>query len=122
MKVELARHAFDRAFPGLGKWLVTLAAWLFAVSTMISWSYYGERATEYMLGEWSILPYKVIFVTWIIVTPLLSIDNILGFADLMFLSMVFPNVIGMIILSRKIKELTDDYARRLKSGEIRRTR
>lgn len=100
-------------------YLLVPAVLVFAYSTLISWSYYGERATEYMLGVKSILPFKVIFIVWLIVSPHLNIDNILGFADIMFLSMVFPNVIGMIILSGEIKRLADDYTRRLKNGEIR---
>ena len=62
----LTGHAFDRAFPGLGKWLVTLAAWLFAISTMISWSYYGEQGMVYMLGERSVLPYKFVYLLLVV--------------------------------------------------------
>ena len=48
---SLTAHAFDRTIPGLGKWLVTIAAWLFAISTMISWSYYGEQGVIYVFGK-----------------------------------------------------------------------
>src|SRR5690606_41797078 len=59
---SLTAHAFDREFAGLGKWLVTLAAWLFALSSMISWSYYGEQSTIYLVGNAGVLPYKFVFL------------------------------------------------------------
>jgi AGCS family alanine or glycine:cation symporter len=57
----LTAQAFDSALPGLGKWIVTLAAWLFAISTMISWSYYGEQGVLYLFGQSYIMTYKFIF-------------------------------------------------------------
>ena len=63
----LTAKAFDSVTPGLGKWLVTVAVWLFALSTMISWSYYGEQGIIFMFGERMVLPYKVIYCMLIIV-------------------------------------------------------
>jgi len=63
----LTAKAFDSVQPGLGKWLVTIAVWLFAVSTMISWSYYGEQGMVYLAGLKSVLPYKVAYCLLIIV-------------------------------------------------------
>jgi len=57
----LTSHAFDRVAPGLGKWLVAIASWLFAVSTMISYAYYGEQGMVYMAGRRSIVPYKIVY-------------------------------------------------------------
>jgi len=57
----LTSHAFDRVAPGLGKWLVAICSWLFAVSTMISYAYYGEQGMVYMAGRRSILPYKLFY-------------------------------------------------------------
>ena len=57
----LTAQAFDSVIPGLGKWIVSLAAWLFALSTMISWSYYGEQGVLYLFGEKYIVSYKLIF-------------------------------------------------------------
>ena len=58
---NLTAAAFDKVSDGLGKWLVTLASWLFAISTMISWSYYGEKGVSFLLGEKAILTYKLAF-------------------------------------------------------------
>ncbi|MBX3360691.1 MAG: alanine:cation symporter family protein [Phycisphaeraceae bacterium] len=64
---SLTGYAFDRTVPGMGMWIVTLAAWLFAISTMISWSYYGEQATVFLLGKWAILPYKLLYCVAILI-------------------------------------------------------
>ena len=58
---NLTAAAFDEVSSGLGKWLVTLASWLFAISTMISWSYYGEKGVAFLMGEKAILTYKLSF-------------------------------------------------------------
>jgi len=63
----MTAKAFDSVTPGVGMWLVTIASWLFAISTMISWSYYGEQGIIYLLGEKAILPYKFIYCLLIII-------------------------------------------------------
>lgn len=116
------------AFSTLGSFMPTLlmiSIIIFAYSTVISWSYYGERATEYLFGK-SIGPvairlYRVVYVFVIILGPLLTLGNVIDFADLMLLSMAFPNVLGMVALSSIVKKRTDEYIRKLKSGEISRT-
>jgi len=68
---SLTAHAFDRTAPGLGKWLVTVAAWLFAISTMISWSYYGEQGLYYLgIRGQGILLYKLVYCLLIAVSCL----------------------------------------------------
>ena len=72
----LTAKAFDKAFERnwpdleLGKWLVTLASWLFAISTMISWSYYGEKGVVFLMGQKSVLPYRIIFCLIIVFATL----------------------------------------------------
>ena len=58
---SLTAVAFDQTHMGLGKWLVTISAWMFAISTMISWGYYGEQGINYLFGPRVVLPYKVAF-------------------------------------------------------------
>ena len=80
----LTAKAFDSVKPGLGKWLVSIAAWLFAISTMISWSYYGEQGMVFLAGEKSILSYKVVYCALIIIATLgfvktdADLDNVTG--------------------------------------------
>lgn len=76
---SMTAYAFDRVRPGLGKWLVTIAAWLFAVSTMISWSYYGEQGIYYLFSKAStqvtgaaVLIYKLIYCLLILLTTVLA--------------------------------------------------
>ena len=119
---NLTALAFDRAFPGLGAILVTVAAWLFALSTMIAWSYYGEQGMVYMLGEKSVLWYKLAFLLGIIYAAS-SIDDTGDMEVLMDLgtgAMLWSNlpiVIGLSFLA--VNGLTD-YHRRLVAGEFTR--
>ncbi len=113
------------AFESLGSWMpyaLTVAIAIFAYSTVISWSYYGERATEYLFGDKlggnAIKLYKMSYVFIIILGPLLSVKNVVEFADLMLLSMAFPNILGMMYMSKVVKEKVDDYLNRYKSGQM----
>ncbi len=113
------------AFASLGDfmpYLLTVAICIFAYSTVISWSYYGERATEYLfgktLGDKAIAIYKLIYVFLIILGPVLTINHVVEFADLMLLSMAFPNILGMIYMSGKVKAHVDDYLGRYTSGKM----
>lgn len=111
-----------KAFESIGSYmpmLLTFATVIFAYSTIISWSYYGERATEFLFGRKAIPIYQGVYVAMIAAGPLLSMQNVVDFSDLMILSMAFPNIIGMIILSPKLKEMTLDYKARLMAGEMK---
>ncbi len=114
----LTGHAFDRAFPELGKWLVTLAAWLFAVSTMISWSYYGEQGVVYMFGKKFVLPYKLLFLLLSVVGAMLVKNNTeLGaLADFGTGWMLWANMFIVITMGHLAVKSIDDYFKRLKAG------
>jgi AGCS family alanine or glycine:cation symporter len=110
------------AFSQLGEfvpYILCLAVFIFAYSTMVSWGYYGERCVDYLFGKSAITPYRFIYVFAIILAPLLSLDAILGFADYPLLALAFPNIIGMALISGKVKKLADDYIKRLASGEMK---
>lgn len=100
-------------------YILTLAVIIFAFSTMISWSYYGEKATEYLFGEQSIVVYRVVFCILVVLGPILSIGNVLDFSDLSLLSMAFPNILGMLFLSGKVKGLLNSYGSKLKNNEFK---
>ena len=119
---EMTAHAFDRQFFGLGRWLVTLAAWLFAISTMISWSYYGEQGMIYMLGQRSVLPYKFLFLLAAIYAAnwIADAGEMIVFMDLGTGAMLWANlpiVLGLGFLA--IRSL-DEYKRNLKAGKFKR--
>jgi len=118
---SLTAHAFDRAHPGLGMIMVTLASWLFAISTMISWSYYGEQGIHYLFGEKGILPYKVIYCVAIFVAtlPIVRTTEELGnLTDLGTGVMLMANIPIMIIMGKYTMDKYHDYRKRLKAGEF----
>jgi AGCS family alanine or glycine:cation symporter len=117
----LTAKAFDTVQDGLGKWLVTLAAWLFAVSTMISWSYYGEQGMVYLAGERSVLAYKLIYCLLIIVATAgfirtdTELDNLTGIGTGV---MLFANVPIMWVFGAQAMRAYRDYVGRLKAGLV----
>lgn len=85
--------------PVIGKPLITIALALFAFSTILGWSYYGEKAAEYLCGPKVILPYKFLFVIFTVVGSVASLDLVWNIADILNGLMIIPNVIGVIGLS-----------------------
>jgi AGCS family alanine or glycine:cation symporter len=73
---SLTAHAFDRTVPGLGKWLVVIAAWLFAISTMISWSYYGEQGVIYVFGKEGMVSVFAVTLYRMVYTVLVAVSTI----------------------------------------------
>ena len=117
----LTAKAFDSVTPGLGKWLVTLAVWLFALSTMISWSYYGEQGIVYLFGERMVLVYKIIYcalivvATWGFIESDADLDNLTGVGTGV---MLWANVPIMWLFGRQAMRAYHDYMDRLKSGRM----
>lgn len=116
---SMTAAAFGSAIPGAG-FVLSLVICLFAYSTMISWSYYGERSWEYLFGSGSLMVYRVIFLFFVFVGAVTELGNVISFSDMMILSMAFPNIIGGIILSPQIKEALQEYWSRLQRGEMKR--
>ena len=100
-------------------YLLAVAVILFAYSTMISWSYYGERCATTLFGRRASLPYKMIFLLFVFLGAIVSAKNVLEFSDLMILTMAFPNVLGVALLSGKVRRDLDDYWRRYQAGEFK---
>ncbi|MDG2083343.1 MAG: amino acid carrier protein [Planctomycetota bacterium] len=119
---QLTAFAFDRVFPGLGKWLVTIAAWLFAISTMISWSYYGEKGVTYLFGTGGVIPYKLIFLVLIVIGAfgIESADEMLLLADLGTGSMLVINIPIILCLGGLAVKCLRDYDRKFLNGEFPR--
>ncbi|HSW53224.1 MAG TPA: alanine:cation symporter family protein, partial [Sulfuricaulis sp.] len=111
------------AFATVSDWfpiILTVSVVLFAYSTMISWSYYGERCWTYLFGERLSMVYRVLFLLFIVVASVASAANMLDFTDLLVLAMAFPNLIGLYLLSGKVRSMLTDYQDKLKSGELDR--
>ena len=122
---ELTSAAFAEIFWWF-PYLLILAILLFAFSTMISWSYYGLNGFKYLFGRYikneNALKYIYfsIFLVFIVVGSSSHLGAVLDFADMMILSMAFPNIFGLFILAGEVKTDLADYFRRIKSGEIKK--
>ncbi|HHO42023.1 MAG TPA: alanine:cation symporter family protein [Epsilonproteobacteria bacterium] len=103
-------------------WVLNVVIVLFAFSTMIAWSYYGERSWTYLFGERYTLLYKLIFIGFTILASLTSAKILLDFSDLLLLAMALPNLIGIYILRGDIAKELKSYMAKLKSGELEKER
>ncbi len=101
-------------------YILSAAVMLFAYSTMISWSYYGERCWSYLVGDGKTRIYQVGFVIFTFLGSIVSATNVLNFGDLMILGMAFPNMLGVVLLSGKVRRDLDEYWGKLKRGELKR--
>jgi len=99
-------------------YVLSAAVALFAFSTMISWSYYGERCWAYLFGDNASMSYKVLFLTFTFLGSIINSQNVLDFGDLMILGMAFPNVLGVAILSGGVRQDLVLYWTKLKAGEF----
>lgn len=93
---------------------------LFAFSTMISWSYYGERSWTYLFGEKYTIIYKIIFVLFTVMASVTSASALLEFSDLLILGMALPNLIGLYILQGDVKDNLNAYMSKYRDGELDR--
>ncbi len=100
--------------------VLSISVVLFAYSTMISWSYYGERCWTYIFGERYSMVFKVIFVIFVVLASVISAGNILDFSDLLILSMAFPNFLALYLLRRNVSDALKEYHAKLQSGELDR--
>ncbi len=102
-------------------YILGVAVLLFAYSTMISWSYYGERCATYLFGHKASLPYRLLFLGAVFLGAVIDAKNVLDFSDLMILSMAIPNLIGLYLLSGKVKQALNAYWASYKAGEFEST-
>jgi len=110
----LTALGFSRGFfvPQMGEYIVTLGVALFAFSTMLGWSYYGEKCAEYLLGERIILPYRWAFVFFLLLGAIFRLPLVWGLSDIANGLMAFPNLVGLIFLSPVVSGLLKDYLSR----------
>jgi Na+/alanine symporter len=99
--------------------LLSLAVFLFAYSTMISWSYYGERCWTFLFGASSSNVYRIMFLGFVWIGCLIEPGAVTDFSDLMILAMAFPNIVGVVLLSPKILDALERYWNKYKNGEFK---
>jgi len=109
----LTMMAFEKGLPGtFGRFIVVVSVLLFAVSTAISWSYYGDRCANYLFGHVAVLPYKFAFVTMHFVGSILSLSVAWTLGDVFLGIVILPNLLALLLLSPKVLELTKSYFQR----------
>ena len=117
----LTAKAFDSVAPGLGKWLITIASWLFAISTIIAWGYYGEQGAVYIWGDKATLPFRLIYCSLTFVATLghiktsTDLDNMTGIG---LGVIIYANLPICWIFGYQAMRAYKDYIRRLKEGRM----
>jgi AGCS family alanine or glycine:cation symporter len=112
----------SRAFGEHISWfpyVLSVAVLLFAYSTMISWSYYGERCSVWLWGPGASKYYKAVFLLFVFLGSIITSTNVLNFGDLMILGMALPNLIGVFLLSGKVRRALDDYWSKYQAGQFK---
>jgi len=109
------------AFGSVVSWfpnILGFAIFMFAFSTMITWSYYGERAWVYLFGSKSSIVYKLIFLSFIVIATVVETSTMVDFSSILFLALAIPNIFGLLMLSGDVKAMLKEYVEKLKSGEL----
>ena len=108
----LTREAFRTGFsfaPAIGSAIVNGSVFLFAYSTMVAWSYYGDRSVEYLFGPQAIKPYRWVYVGFNFLGAILPLAFVWYFGDIALSLMTIPNLIGVIFLTGTLKVMTKEY-------------
>ena len=111
----ITSKAFAKYIPFSNVFL-TIAVVLFAVSTMISWSYYGLQSWKYLFGRGkrADITYKLLFLLFVVIGASASMNSVWGFSDAMIFAMVFPNMIGLYLLFPVVKKQLQRYLQAIK--------
>lgn len=115
---RLTLYAFVTGGHDWFRYILYVAVVLFAYSTCISWSYYGERCWVQLFGVRTSLIYKLLFLVFTFLGSIVTRGNILDFSDLMILGMSFPNLLGVFLLSGVVKRALDTYWGKYQSGQL----
>ncbi|WP_457666559.1 alanine/glycine:cation symporter family protein [Thiolapillus sp.] len=108
----LSAYAFQQALGSIGAWVVGFGLVFFAYSTIIAWSYYGDRSAEYLFGAKAVLPYRIIYTVLVVVGAWIPLNLVWNLADIANIFMAAPNLISLIVLSGVVVKLSDDYFER----------
>jgi AGCS family alanine or glycine:cation symporter len=119
--VDLTSVAFDTNIPYFS-YVLTIAVFLFALSTQISWSYYGLQAWKYLFGRGKTadMVYKILFLAFVVLGASITLGAVTQFSDAMILAMVFPNMIGLFFLYPKVREEFNRYLSAIKNYKVKK--
>lgn len=105
----LTSQTFDALLPGPGGWIVTIGLIFFAYSTILGWSFYGEKCAQYVLGRRAIYPYRIVFIGFVMLGTIASLDLVWAISDVFNGLMAFPNLVGIVLLSGVVIQETQTF-------------
>ena len=119
--IGLTSKSFESVMPWFPA-ILSIAVILFALSSMISWSYYGLKAWTYLLGKTKATEnsYKIMFCLVVVIGSAISAQSVFDFGDAMIFAMAFPNILGLYFLMKEVRVDLKEYLRKIASGEIKR--
>jgi AGCS family alanine or glycine:cation symporter len=109
MGAALTAHAFSSSLGVAGAYVVGGGLTLFAFSTMIAWSYYGDRSAYFLFGEQAVLPYRVLYTLLVVIGAAVPLQLVWNIADITNILMALPNLLGLILLAGLVKQMKDEY-------------
>jgi AGCS family alanine or glycine:cation symporter len=115
MGAALTAHAFGSSLGDAGAWVVGGGLTLFAYSTIIAWSYYGDRSAYFLFGERAVLPYRVVYTVLVVVGAAVPLQLVWNIADITNILMALPNLLGLLLLAGLVKKLKDEYFSRART-------
>lgn len=107
--LEIALNSFESAIPGYGGYLLMVVVFIFAFSTMFSYSYYGVKCTSYLFGAKNGKYYNYFFLLMLIVAAIIPLKSAVGLIDLAYALMAFPTMITLFLLAPKVKNAMKEY-------------
>jgi AGCS family alanine or glycine:cation symporter len=108
--VPLTAEAFKRSFLGdYGQYAVTIGLVLFAFSTALAWSYYGDRSMTYLIGVQAVMPYRMVYVVGFFLATVVDTSLIWLISAVTLALMAIPNLIGLMLMRKEVRQLTRDY-------------
>jgi AGCS family alanine or glycine:cation symporter len=117
---EMTAWAFESVYGVFGRGIVALTVTLFAFSTIISWSYYGEQGVTFILGETWIPVYRWVFIGFIFVGSVAQLNIVLNISDSVYGLLALPNIMACYLLLPKVKAALNDYKAKRKAGLIKK--
>lgn len=113
---SLTAHAFSQSIGQGGAAVVGISLALFAFSTIIAWSYYGDRSVKFLFGEKAVLPYRLAYTVLIVVGAIVPLQLVWNIADITNILMAIPNLIALVLLSVLVNKLRQTYFENQSAG------
>ena len=113
---SLSAAAFEQAMPGYGGSILSISLVIFAFTTILGWSYYGEKCWIYLLGKKTVIPYRILWVAAVMLGAIAKLDFVWLMADVLNGLMAIPNLISLLLLSSVVVKLTQEYFEKLKKA------